>query len=1094
MTLQFLPWARRGLAAEITAKDTGAPLAARASLPVSLTLSGHRVTQQIQTWGPGEITGLDTATITRCVPARNALNAPPDEFAAVEFDTPDLPWLFTPAAAGADGRLRPWLVLIVVRRGDGVAISLKPNAPLPVLSISSPMVPAQELPDLSQSWAWAHVQIVTDTAGGATPDLLAGAEHTRLARLMCPRRLHPAQRYIAALVPAFDLGLMAGLGQRVSASVAGPAWTSATLGDAIDLPVYYHWDFTTGPAGDFESLARKLVPMPAPEGVGRARMSIAATHPALPAVPPNAGVVPLEGALCAPQPQTSTTDVALAAALTQWRDALCQMIDDGQAAVTAGSSSTAEAVAPPIWGQWHALCHAIPAEGKEPRWLRGVNADPRHRANAGLGAEVVRANQEDYVDAAWRQAGEVMAANRALDLTRGLGAVADRVYQRHVAGLDPLRALPFVDQARLRLPIGGTVLDTVIAASRALPGIGSRSFRRISSPQSPTLRAASLRSGQNLNKAGSVAIDGLSGLANGKLRVDFTLGPDGLTANRLVAILPDLPATLPNALLTRLATDLSASQTALVGGDRGLQPQPDLGRQGLITDRHIAQLRAAIGSSSSLWVGIATLRGAAKTVPAAEVAAGFLVTEGRIAALSLTADDRIAVSTGKPSDRVVLPRKPTAAQPILRPLRADRLRGAVDLVSRPDLGLFGQLQAEFGAGVLDLGPAAKLLDPAALTTAVVPRPVAPLITDRIMVKSASEAMLAAHAAIAARAAAFKPLPALPPLDLKATADAIRLATQPLPLAKARVAARLSARGRDFAAILAQGHLGTAQVFQTAATDPLMVCPVLDRPLYRDLARFDPERLLPGAGDVPENAILLLETNPRFVEAFLLGANHEMNRELLWRRYPTDRRGTVFRRFWDRTDGADDIRPIHEWPRAARLGSIATGVGAVVVLLRGELLRRFPSAILYAAPATADRRIDTSAQPFAPVFSGNLAPDLSFVGFNFDLATALAGNGMMFVVQEQPGEPRFGLDAGGGATGGGAGRDAPAVWSDLSWSHCGTPLGGYLDMAAFGGPVTRPLRVEPSSPRFGFGTDSAALAAITFQRPFRAAIHFAQITG
>lgn len=1087
MTLQFLPWARRGLAAEITAKDTGAPLAARASLPVSLTVSGHRVTQQIQTWGPGEITGLDTATITRCVPARNAPNAPPDEFAAVEFDTADLPWLFTPAAAGAEGRLRPWLVLIVVRRGDGVAISLKPNAPLPVLSISAPMVPAQELPDLSQSWAWAHAQIVTDTAGGATPDLLNGAAHTSLARLLCPRRLHPAQRYIAALVPAFDLGVMAGLGQSVSASVAGPAWTSATLGDAIDLPVYYHWDFTTGPAGDFESLARKLVPMPAPEGVGRARMSIAAAHPALPAVPPNAGVVPLEGALRAPQ--TSTTDGGLAAALTPWRDALCQMIDDGQAAVTGGSSSTAEAVAPPIWGQWHALCHTIPAEGKDPRWLRGVNSDPRHRANAGLGAEVVRANQEDYVDAAWRQAGEVMAANRALDLTRGLGAVADRVHQRHVAGLDPLRALPFVDQARLRLPIGGMVLDSLIAASRALPGIGSRSFRRIASPQSPTLRAASLRSGQALSKAGSVAIEGLNGLANGKLRVDFGLGPDGLTANRLTAMLPDLPKTLPKAVLTRLATDLSASQMGLASGGRGLQPQPDLGRQGLITDRHIAQLRAALGSSSSLWGGIATLRSAAKTVPADEVAAGFLVTEGRIAAMTLTANDRIAVSMGTASDRVVLPRKPTAGQPTLRPLRADRLRGAVDPVSRPDLGLYGQLQAELGAGVLDLGPAAKLMDSAGQTTAVSPRLVAPLITDRIMVKSASEAMLAAHAAIAARAAAFKPLPALPPLDLKATAEAIRLATQPLPLAKARVAARLSAGGRDFAAILAQGRLGTAELFQPAGTDPVMVCPVLDRPLYRDLARFDPERLLPGAGDVPENAVLLLETNPRFVEAFLVGANHEMNRELLWRRYPTDRRGTVFRRFWDRTDGSDDIRPIHEWPRAARLGSIATGAGAVVVLLRGELLRRFPSAILYAAPATADRRIDTAAQPIGPVFSGNLAPDLSFVGFDFDLATALAGNGMMFVVQEQPSEPRFGLDAASGAA-----RGAPAVWSDLSWSHSGTPLGGYLDMSAFGGPVTRPLRVGPGAPRFGFGTDSAGLAAITFQRPFRAALHFAQITG
>ena len=78
----------------------------------------------------------------------------------------------------------------------------------------------------------------------------------------------------------------------------------------------------------------------------------------------------------------------------------------------------------------------------------------------------------------------------------------------------------------------------------------------------------------------------------------------------------------------------------------------------------------------------------------------------------------------------------------------------------------------------------------------------------------------------------------------------------------------------------------------------MAAPEIDMPVYDYLARLDPERFLPGVGEIPDEAITLLETNPRFVEALLVGLNDEMNRELLWRAFPTDQRGTPFRRFWD----------------------------------------------------------------------------------------------------------------------------------------------------------------------------------------------------
>ena len=54
---------------------------------------------------------------------------------------------------------------------------------------------------------------------------------------------------------------------------------------------------------------------------------------------------------------------------------------------------------------------AATLETVAPPWLRDTNLDPRLRVAAGLGAEVVRHNQDRYVESAWRQVGDVLAAN-----------------------------------------------------------------------------------------------------------------------------------------------------------------------------------------------------------------------------------------------------------------------------------------------------------------------------------------------------------------------------------------------------------------------------------------------------------------------------------------------------------------------------------------------------------------------------------------------------------------------------------------------------------------------------------------------------------
>ena len=117
------------------------------------------VPASVRLYGPGDVTGLDPAQIVRCDPPPGTTRFEAGYMPQVQFARADLPWLFTPAAPGtAKTRLRPWLVLVAVRRQDGVRLAPNPGGPLPVLELAAPPA-AAELPDLSQSWAWAHAQI-----------------------------------------------------------------------------------------------------------------------------------------------------------------------------------------------------------------------------------------------------------------------------------------------------------------------------------------------------------------------------------------------------------------------------------------------------------------------------------------------------------------------------------------------------------------------------------------------------------------------------------------------------------------------------------------------------------------------------------------------------------------------------------------------------------------------------------------------------------------------------------------------------------------------------------------------------------------------
>src|SRR6185503_18491428 len=113
----FLPWVQPGVAANIPDQATerlSADQHAILSLTVKLVVNSRAVEKTARLYGPGDVTGIDPQQIVRIEPKHRTTDFEPNYFPAIEFDLPDFPWLFTPAKADGQGRLRPWLCLVVV--------------------------------------------------------------------------------------------------------------------------------------------------------------------------------------------------------------------------------------------------------------------------------------------------------------------------------------------------------------------------------------------------------------------------------------------------------------------------------------------------------------------------------------------------------------------------------------------------------------------------------------------------------------------------------------------------------------------------------------------------------------------------------------------------------------------------------------------------------------------------------------------------------------------------------------------------------------------------------------------------------------------
>jgi hypothetical protein len=264
-------------------------------------------------------------------------------------------------------------------------------------------------------------------------------------------------------------------------------------------------------------------------------------------------------------------------------------------------------------------------------------------------------------------------------------------------------------------------------------------------------------------------------------------------------------------------------------------------------------------------------------------------------------------------------------------------------------------------------------------------------------------------------------------------------------------------------------------------------------MYEALRDLSSDYLLPGLEHVPPNTATVLETNPVFIEAFMAGLSAEMARELLWREFPTDQRGTYFRQFWAAANpsGRRQIQAIHEWQNPlGKNAEPAQGNASLVLLIRGELLRRYPGTVIYARQAvmSGSRRVPGPVEKY-PLFRGSLEPDVTFLGFDLsrdEVRGSAADPGWFFVVQEQPSAPRFGLDK---AAGFADTIPKAAKWSDLTWGHLAADQAAFDALTHVPATGTLPDTSAISQPPGVYwGQNAAHLAYTTYQQPVRIAIH------
>jgi hypothetical protein len=953
--LSFGSWLRRGLAAGISQPDLALAGVPQVEVKLNLTFNGQNQTAEprLTLVGPGEIAGLDTRVIVRTFPPADVNDAEAAFFVVLEVDQADLLWRYTPARASGesdpsegapDDKLRPWITLVVLEEAE--VIGLKPataTQKLPVLT-----APVDRLPGLNEAWAWAHTQARAQEGG---PDPTRPGQV--LGRLMSARILEPKKAYQAFLVPTFERGRLAGLGQSAGSTDAlAPAWSGS--GANVELPVYYSWRFQTGEVGSFQEVAARLGFMDEPdETVGLRKMDVSAPGLGFPRVVNSRTWLRMGGATRSAAAVTAEAgeDTELATDLNAFNTRLRQFLIDAQ---TQLGNRSEKLVVPPLYGRWYAAARELdqppPAQPTNRPWFNTLNRHPRHRAAAGLGTQVIRREQQALMASAWNQVEKLMEINAEKRRLQSGRFTFKRSLLRQISTGSVSSQLTLTSGMHSQILDAALGLNaptpapTVFATLRTSPlpaGLFDPQWRRVSSPQG--------RLGKRLGldqPSEASPLELFDELNSGRLR----LAPRPPTPEGAItfgaAFGPLVPAGVPDAQLDALL--------ALLGKLR-------LTFWGLLLFWVGRQLLSSL-NGQCWWLGNKLLRTGLELI-------------------------QFSSNIGRTFEQL-------AAK-----LRSDSI-GGDEIANAPRTAAFVALETV----------------PTPAQAGTLPTPEAPGV---VVNNDNVEAGLFRNA-----------LTVLTNFRRRDLIPATPLKTASLSTLRQRI---LDGLQPDFSLPDSiKGRHGILEGFPWSNPDPLepiLAAPEFPQPMCLPLGDLSSEWILPGLSQLPANTVAALLPNRAFIEAYMVGLNHEMTRELLWQQYPVDQRNTYFRQFWDSrgfvggngdpnaqrgAEGLKDIKEVRLWGQT-QLGANTSRVPPaeqLVLVIRGDIVRRYPNVTVFAAqgkPAQgANPRLPKNDVQLFPCFQGRLGSDVSYYGFDLSRDVARSDPGWFFVLQENGATIRFGV--------------------------------------------------------------------------------------
>jgi len=1104
----FLPWLRQGIAGKVTSADLNPAVKLRATVPVALELTGDggpgapstaTAPMAIQLYGPGDVVGIESRAIVRVDPRDWITNFEPNYLPSIEFYDEDFPWRYTPAMPDGN-RLRPWIALVVLKEGEfGEGTNIK-NKPLPYVTVDP--TGRGVFPKSAQLAAWAHVHvnrsltandgdIVSTSMNTVLPKLQAALDENpdlAYSRILCPRQLEENVGYHAFLMPVFESGRLAGLGLDPAKTpfATHGAWDDYPAGPATreepdSYPFYHRWFFRTGAIGDFEYLVRLLQPRPVDKRVGTRDLDVREPDPNVPGITKAGlgGVLKLGGALRVPLASLSPEDRDEVEKYESWATPYPQPFQSGLGSFInlADDYATKSAL------QANAAAAAVVANSNPPP----VNRDPLITPPL-------------Y--------GRWHALTSRLLKDRNGAPVPDRTNWVHELNLDPrYRAAAGLgtrviqqgqeDYMNLAWAQIGAVLDAVrrIRAAQVAREVSSVWYER----HLQTLQTA------HMERSLLITAPVQSRVVSNGLTVQYQISQSRVSSaatsaamrrvtrpgGRLVQQL-GLPGTAqPPDLLTRMNT-----------GEVAAAP-PKIVPPGVNTVEGSSRVLLPAGVPGSVIIALRRWR----WLPIALLALGLLIA---LLPLLLLAPPLHLTLAGLLVGLLIYGYWRLRAWQAQVQL-ADRLTPAGQTPEAVE-------QLPQSPGFVVSAPGATAVPPTGTT-------------DSAEATRFKAGLTSAYTLLGMSAEVSVQPPKMT-LDLPGLAAVTLAAIDPMKT--------IPARARK--GIVIPEHIATLQVEEFQ--EPLYY-PEFDLPMYQPLYNLSAELFVPNVNLIPENSITLLESNQKFIESYMVGLNYEFGRELLWREYPSDNRGSYFRQFWDvsgyfnagnESDAAlreklKDVPPLHLWSKRSALGSHdnrsdRAARNEAVLVIRGELLKRYPTAVIYAHRAVwtlgTDGKIDASqprslaplAQAEAnapprtkmrmPLYSAKIEPDIYFLGFDLTVDEAIGGTGQnatddpgwFIVMKERPGEPRFGLDIS---------RDgALNVWNDLAWSDAltGHAAGACIELSS--ATATIPL-VEPPATAANHAqwaedravswskdASSADLAYIMFQAPVLVAIHAAEL--